>query len=245
MNRALLMIFGLGLTLAASYGGILLALQLQLGALQPRTQDHPAPPYPSPRPGDAQQGQQVYRAFGCNQCHSQQVRPQGFGNDFERGWGERRTVALDYLADDPVMTGSMRIGPDLANFAIRPPRKFALPWQYRSALPDEQRKELAEWILRHLYSPQIHAPGSSMPPHPFLFRKQKVRRAPTPDALSLPPAIAVEPGFEIVPKPEAQALVAYLLSLRADTPLDEAPVPRPPGQRVRRLTSTNAVELPK
>jgi hypothetical protein len=39
-------------------------------------------------------------------------------------------------------------------------------------------------------------------------------------------------GEEIVPRPEAEALAAYLLSLHSDVPLFEAPMP---------LTKTNAV----
>ena len=36
-------------------------------------------------------------------------------------------------------------------------------------------------------------------------------------------------GYEIVPKPEAKALAAYLVSLRSDTPLYEAPLTPPPA----------------
>ena len=34
-------------------------------------------------------------------------------------------------------------------------------------------------------------------------------------------------GDQLVPKPQAEALVAYLLSLRQDVPLANAPLPRP------------------
>src|SRR5437660_1007432 len=37
------------------------------------------------------------------------------GPDIARGWGLRRSVAEDFLFDNPVMLGSQRIGPDLAN----------------------------------------------------------------------------------------------------------------------------------
>jgi hypothetical protein len=37
-----------------------------------------------------------------------------FGADLARGWGRRRTVARDYLRDQPVMLGTVRFGPDLA-----------------------------------------------------------------------------------------------------------------------------------
>jgi len=35
------------------------------------------------------------------------------GPDIARGWGKRRSVAEDFLFDQPVMLGSQRIGPDL------------------------------------------------------------------------------------------------------------------------------------
>jgi cbb3-type cytochrome oxidase cytochrome c subunit len=130
------------------------------------------------------------------------------GPDISRGWGRRRTVAADYLFDVPVMLGSQRVGPDLANIGLR--------------------SADANTLLRHLYSPQSTVKGSLMPPYRFLFEKRRIGRYPSPDALHFeskefePPA-----GFEIVPTPEAQALVAYLMSLHSDTPLFEAPMTAP------------------
>lgn len=126
------------------------------------------------------------------------------GPDIARGWGRRRTVAEDYLFDSPVMLGSQRVGPDLANIGVRK--------------PDEN------WHLRHLYAPRMEVKNSTMPPYRFLFEKRRIERKPSPDALALPKELAPEPGFEIVPRPEAIALVGYLLSLRADTPLFDAPM---------------------
>ena len=129
------------------------------------------------------------------------------GPDLARGWGKRRTVAADYLFDDPVMLGSVRIGPDLANVGMR--------------LPD------ANWHLRHLYEPRLEVKDSPMPPYRFLFEKKKIERRPSPDALQLPADLAPAPGWEIVPRPEAQALVAYLQSLRANAVLFETPMTAP------------------
>jgi cbb3-type cytochrome oxidase cytochrome c subunit len=126
------------------------------------------------------------------------------GPDLARGWGQRRSVAEDYLFDNPVMLGSQRIGPDLANIGVRRPN--------------------AQWHLLHLYLPASEVKGSTMPPYRFLFAKQKIQRQRSPDALALPPERAIDPGYEVVPTPEAHALVAYLLSLRADAPLFVAPL---------------------
>jgi len=130
------------------------------------------------------------------------------GPDIERGWGKRRTVAEDFLFDYPVMLGAQRIGPDLANVGERRPD--------------------ANWHLRHLYAPRLEVENSTMPPYRFLFETHRIERMPSPDALQLPPSLAPPPGYEIVPKPEAKALVGYLASLRADAPLFVAPLTEPP-----------------
>jgi cytochrome c oxidase cbb3-type subunit 2 len=202
MNYAPLVFLGVFLTLASSWVGLVLAPQLQLGRQQEVKIEETSEVYPPVRPGLAQRGMEVYKANGCIYCHSQQVRPPGFGADIERNWGQRRTVSRDYLHDKPVMLGTMRTGPDLANIGVR--------------------QTSVEWHLLHLYDPQITSKGSIMPPFRFLFEKRKIGAKPSPDALALPREFAPEPGYEIVPKPEAKALVQYLLSLKANVPLPEA-----------------------
>jgi cbb3-type cytochrome oxidase cytochrome c subunit len=130
------------------------------------------------------------------------------GPDIERGWGARRSVAEDFVFDATVMPGSQRVGPDLADVGAR--------------LPD------MNWHLMHLFAPRSVTKDSPMPPYPFLFERKKIGTQPSPDALALPKEFAPPTGYEIVPKPEAKALVAYLLSLRAETPLYEAPLTPPP-----------------
>lgn len=125
------------------------------------------------------------------------------GRDIARGWGLRRSVAEDFLYDYPVQLGDLRAGPDLANAGAR--------------LPD------ANWQLVHLYAPQSLVKNSAMPPFRFLFEVCKIGDAPSPDALQFPKDFAPPAGCEVVPKPEAKQLAAYLLSLRADAPLYEAP----------------------
>ena len=126
------------------------------------------------------------------------------GPDIAQHWGPRRTVAEDFLYDYPVLLGTQRVGPDLANVGVR--------------LPD------ANWQLRHLYAPRSVVKDSIMPPYRFLFEKRRIEHGRSPTALDLPPEFAPEPGYEIVPRTEANALVAYLLSLRADQPLFDAPL---------------------
>lgn len=139
------------------------------------------------------------------------------GPDIERGWGRRRTVAQDYVYDAVVQPGTRRAGPDLANVGAR--------------LPD------AQWQLRHLYAPDAEIKGSTMPPYRFLFEQRKIGKVPSPDALQLTGPHAPPAGYEIVPTDAAKALVAYLLSLRADAPLFETPMTPPPVT----APATNAV----
>ena len=132
------------------------------------------------------------------------------GPDIERGWGARRSVAQDFVLDATAMPGSQRVGPDLANIGVRSPD--------------------LNWHLLHLYNPRAVTKDSPMPAYPFLFEKKKIEagKQPSLDALQLPKEFAAADGYEIVPKPEAKALAAYMLSLSSDTPLFEAPLTPPP-----------------
>jgi cbb3-type cytochrome oxidase cytochrome c subunit len=142
------------------------------------------------------------------------VRVLPTGPDIARGWGSRMTVGQDYLYERPLMLGSVRIGQDLANVGLR--------------RPDEN------WHLLHLYDPKISTPGSIMPKYPFLFERRRRGAIPSPDALH------ASGDYEIFPKPEARALVAYLLSLRADAPLFQAPAPQvAPASAAQNAKTTN------
>ena len=66
-----------------------------------------------------------------------------------------------------------------------------------------------------------------MPPFRYLFETRKIGAVPSPDALNLPAEFAPAVGYEVVPKPEAQQLVAYLMSLHTDVPLYNAPFTPP------------------
>ena len=147
------------------------------------------------------------------------------GPDITRDWGKRRTIAADFLYDQPVMIGSQRLGPDLANAGLR----------LTNAAP----------LFLHLYNPRMVEPKSVMPPYRFLFEKRKAGPVPSPDALKGVGEPAPEPGYEIVPGDQAKALVAYLRSLRADTPVFEAPLTPPPtapgaNTNAPAATATNA-----
>ena len=101
------------------------------------------------------------------------------GPDIARGWGRRHSVAEDFLYDDPVQLGSLRIGPDLADVGARQPD--------------------ANWQLVHLYAPQSVVKDSAMPPFRYLFQVQKIGGEPSPDALVFPKGFGPPAGYEVVP----------------------------------------------
>jgi cytochrome c oxidase cbb3-type subunit 2 len=95
-------------------------------------------------------GRSVYIAEGCIHCHSQYVRP--VGSD-EALWG-RGTSVERALAQQPVLIGNRRQGPDLANVTLRRPR---------------------EWNRLHLIDPQSLMPASRMPKYDYLFEENDPR----------------------------------------------------------------------
>lgn len=199
MNRAVILYVGILFTVLVSFAGLVTIPERQLGGIEPLEKDD-GTMYPVPPAGLVAEGRRLYRSLGCLYCHTQQVRPEGYGADIERGWGTRRTVARDHIYDAPPLLGTMRTGPDLANIGVRQPSD--------------------NWHLLHLYNPQITSPGSTMPPFPFLFERRDERVELPYDALDFPPDWQEE-GVVVVPTTEAKALVAYLKSLDASHPVPE------------------------
>ena len=184
--------------------------QLQIGGLAPHFDEENNEYYPLV---NLRQGSRIYIREGCYYCHSQQVRDPQNGTDLERGWGPRRTVARDYLYGSPAVLGSMRLGPDLANVGAK-------EWRNEDAGETVKKpaKRDARWHLTHLYEPTAVVRESNMPPYRYLFTKRKISGQRSADAID----VETEAGYEIVPKPEARQLVAYLLSLDRTFPLPEA-----------------------
>jgi cytochrome c oxidase cbb3-type subunit 2 len=147
------------------------------------------PPGPGVEPLTALQskGRAIYVANGCSYCHTQQVRPLPQDKIFGRP-----SAPGDFAYQTPELLGSERTGPDLTNIGIRQPSEV---WQYI-----------------HLYNPRAVVPESVMPAFDWMFRV--VDKAPAGvTAIALPKAFAPPVGV-VIPTPEAQALLAYLLSLK-------------------------------
>jgi cytochrome c oxidase cbb3-type subunit 2 len=114
-------------------------------------------------------------------------------------------VARDYMRENPAFLGTMRTGPDLTNIGARQPSEM--------------------WHHQHLYQPGTVSPGSIMPSYKYLYRTQKIEGQRSAEAIDLLPPETPPDGYEVVPTYEAEALVAYLLSLNRNYPLPEAPEP--------------------
>ena len=194
MNRGPLIFLGAFCILAFSWTSLVLTNQISTARLSRHFDAEQSAVFPLGTPGIAERGRQVYRDLGCASCHTQQVRRPGFGADQARGWGERQSVARDYLLERPVMLGHMRIGPDLRNVGLR--------------------RDDPNWHFQHLYDPRLTVEGSTMPSYRFLFEERPIVGQPSPDALQLPAPYVPATGHEIVPTERARALVAYLISLK-------------------------------
>ncbi|MBK9334282.1 MAG: cytochrome-c oxidase, cbb3-type subunit I [Ignavibacteria bacterium] len=93
------------------------------------------------------QGRDIYIREGCNNCHSQMVRP--FRSETER-YGEY-SKAGEFVYDHPFLWGSKRTGPDL----MRIGGKYPNLWHYY-----------------HMNDPNSISPGSIMPPYPWLLEQE-------------------------------------------------------------------------
>jgi len=90
------------------------------------------------------QGRDIYIREGCNNCHSQLVRP--FRSETER-YGEY-SKAGEYVYDHPFLWGSKRTGPDLHRIGGKYPNL---------------------WHYLHMENPSSMSPGSLMPSYSWLL----------------------------------------------------------------------------
>jgi cytochrome c oxidase cbb3-type subunit 2 len=97
-----------------------------------------------PLPALELEGRDIYIREGCNNCHSQMIRP--LRAETER-YGHY-SVAGESVYNHPFLWGSKRTGPDLARVGKR----------YSDA-----------WHRAHFYNPRDVVPESNMPAFPWLF----------------------------------------------------------------------------
>ena len=140
-------------------------------------------------------GRDIYIREGCNNCHSQMIRP--FRAETER-YGPY-SVAGEFVYDRPFLWGSKRTGPDLARVGGR----------YSD-----------EWQRVHLNNPRDVVPESNMPGYPWLARapadattiEAKLRTLRT---LGVPytDADIAQAQVALKDRTEQDALIAYLQNL--------------------------------
>ena len=137
-------------------------------------------------------GRDVYIREGCNNCHSQVIRP--FRAETER-YGHY-SVAGEFVYDRPFQWGSKRTGPDLARVGGR----------YSD-----------EWHRIHLMNPRDLVPESNMPGYPWLASapadagsvQAKMRALRTLGHPYTDDEIAKAPE-DVKGRTEMEALIAYL-----------------------------------
>lgn len=141
------------------------------------------------------EGRDIYIREGCNNCHSQMIRP--FRAETER-YGHY-SLAGEHVWERPFLWGSKRTGPDLARVGGR----------YSD-----------EWHYVHLMDPRVVVPESNMPGFPWLAentldgeytaKKMEVFRQ-----FGVPYTDEDIAGAQaaVVGKTEMEALIAYLQSL--------------------------------
>jgi len=213
-------------SVAFGWYGMVYVPNQQVGQLDEFNDENTGLVYPPGESGLATRGREVYIRNGCVYCHTQQVRPEYQGGDIARSWGVRRSVARDYLGHSPALIGYYRIGPDLSNIGAPVEEEITATGMVEETNEDGETVEVLEkdaaWHHRHLFNPRsIHA-WSLMPSFRHLYREQKIVGDPSPGALQLDGNDAPRAGYEIVPTENAEALVAYLLSLDQRYPLPEA-----------------------
>ncbi|MFA5297907.1 MAG: cytochrome-c oxidase, cbb3-type subunit II, partial [Lutibacter sp.] len=91
------------------------------------------------------EGRDIYIREGCNNCHSQMIRP--FRSEVER-YGEY-SKAGEYVYDFPFLWGSRRTGPDV----------HRIGGKYND-----------NWHFNHLSDPRSTSPGSIMPRYSWLVK---------------------------------------------------------------------------
>jgi len=162
------------------------------------------------------QGRDLYISHGCVGCHSQMIRP--FRSETER-YGEY-SKAGEFVYDRPFLWGSKRTGPDLHRIGGK--------------YPDS-------WHYHHMVDPRSMAPGSLMPPYPWMATNimdhsdlpAKIRtlqklgvpypegydRQANADLMAQAEQIVANlkaSGVEVRPDTEIVALIAYLQRLGTD-----------------------------
>ncbi len=134
------------------------------------------------------EGRDIYIREGCNNCHTQTVRPLPFET---ARYGTPSTLEESAI-DRPHLWGSKRTGPDLAHVG----KKYPAAWHYL-----------------HLKSPQSMYPLSNMPPYAWLADRKLDTAYTVKKMRILGYPYTTDDLNTLEGKTEMDALTAYLMRL--------------------------------
>ena len=212
------LVLGILATLAFSWLGLAYIPDLQIGHLDPQSDEEGTDIYPMPKSGMAERGRRIYVANGCFYCHSEQLRADYAAADIDRSrdaapsppskWGDRRSAPRDYIFDRPALLGKMRMGPDLANIG--------------KAAPAEEEAAPAQPSPANPAAPNASPPAASASPAPANAAPQQNANPAAQPSVPTPPAAPP-------PAANASAPPANAPAQQSAKPAAQSPNPPAPG----------------
>jgi cytochrome c oxidase cbb3-type subunit I/II len=162
------------------------------------------------------EGRDLYIREGCNNCHSQMIRP--FRSETER-YGEY-SKAGEFVYDHPFLWGSKRTGPDLH----RQGGKYPHSWHYHHMLEPASMSPGSimpsySWLLeQNLTTDQLQAKLKAMQQLGVPYSDEEIAQAPAHLQKQAKGIVAqlAEEGVKVAPNKEIVAMIAYLQRLGTD-----------------------------
>jgi cytochrome c oxidase cbb3-type subunit 2 len=208
------LVLGIFGTFTFSWVGLILIPNLQIGHLEPQSDEEGTDIYPMPQSGMVERGRHIYAANGCVYCHSEQLRAEYAAADLDRErdaapqprlkWGQRRSAPRDYIFNRPVLLGKERMGPDLSNIGK------AAPAEAENAAPTA-------------------SPGTSPAPAPTGSASPAPAGSPAPAASAAKAPTAASPAPAASPPPKPANSPAASTGSAAAAVVSPAASPAPAG----------------
>ncbi len=241
------LVLGIFGTFAFSWVGLILIPNLQIGHLEPQSDEEGTDIYPMPQSGMVERGRHIYAANGCVYCHSEQLRAEYAAADLDRErdaalqprpkWGQRRSAPRDYIFNRPVLLGKERMGPDLSNIGkAAPAEENAAPAASPGASPAPSASpvgspatagSLAKAAPAASAAPSASSPAPAAPLPPKPANSPAASTSPPAAAASPAPVGSSPPAAGANPPPATQA--ASVAASSAGSPTGIEPKPGEPA----------------
>jgi cytochrome c oxidase cbb3-type subunit 2 len=208
------LVLGIFGTFTFSWVGLILIPNLQIGHLEPQSDEEGTDIYPMPQSGMVERGRHIYAANGCVYCHSEQLRAEYAASDLDRErewgpqprpkWGQRRSAPRDYIFNRPVLLGKERMGPDLSNIGKAAPAEgeSAAPAASPGASPAPSASPAGSPAKAASVASPANPSASPKPANSLAASTSPATAAASPGAS---PAPAEPPAAGANPAPAAQA----------------------------------------